>query len=216
MHKVVFSGEHQVFVDAYDKQSYTIWNAKDGQVAATRKFIRAHYMEAQEYRCAYCRIDKKEGHGMAWDVEHILPKSLYPAFLFEPGNLSLVCKDCNTAKGNVEVLCKPNMKLKEMPCGKQDYLIVHPHFDTYSEHFEVSIVAGRRRYRTLNSGKAKFTYINCNFFRFDHQFAEWESFDAALVEKVSEFLDRCPADANPMEIKRMLGHLKCETKVDFV
>jgi len=184
-------------------------------MAATRKYIREHYMKAQNYRCAYCRIDKKEAHGMVWDVEHILPKSLYPAFLFEPNNLSLVCKDCNTAKGDVEVLRKPNKRLKNIPCDQQDYLIVHPHFDTYSDHFEISIVAGKRRYRTLNSDKAKFTYVNCNFFRFDHQFAEWESFDGAMVEEVSEFLDRCPADAKPAEIKRMLGHLKFGVKVDF-
>jgi hypothetical protein len=144
-----------------------------------------------------------------------LPKSLYPKFLFEPKNLAVACKECNGSKDNIEILCKHHDADCEFPEGSDKYNIVHPHFDVYSHHFQISVVAGRRIYRVLGTEKARATYIACNFFRFDYQYAEWNSFDAAIVSVYSDFLDNCPADATPGEIKRMLGHVKFERNVDF-
>ena len=81
---------------------------------------------------------------------------------------------------------------------------------------EVAILEGKRIYFPLNQDKGKYTFISCDLFRFSYKFAEWESFDKAAILSFSEFLDNCPTDATPDEIKRMLGHIKFNLKnLDF-
>jgi hypothetical protein len=70
--------------------------------------------------------------GLAWDVEHVVPKSLRPDFMFEPLNLAAACKDCNTAKRVFQVLANP--RRRTYPKESDRFVIVHPHFDTYDEH----------------------------------------------------------------------------------
>jgi len=215
MKKVEYVGLNKELVDSYDKTNHKIWNSTEGQIVEVRKFVRDHYLQEQGYRCAYCRIEKKEGHGMSWDVEHVLSKSLFPLFLFEPLNLVVACKECNTAKDDTNVLVKPKQRLTAYPSDKDSYTIVHPHLDTYSDHFEIIVVGKRRSYRMLNKHKARTTYLVCNLSRFDYQYAEWDDFDAEIVSQFSDFLDHCPKDATPDEVKRMLGHLRFVQKADF-
>ncbi|WP_371324531.1 HNH endonuclease [Dechloromonas sp. ZY10] len=215
MKKVEYSGTIKDFVERYDKVSHLIWNETKGEIVEVRKHIRNHYLVQQHYCCAYCRIEKKESHGMTWDVEHILPKSLFPEFLFEPENLAIACKECNGPKDNINILSEPSKKQKQLPKTSGEYTIVHPHFDIYSDHFEVTIIKSRRIYRLRNGNKAKATYIACNLSRFDYQYAEWDDFDEALVSDFSEFLDRCPKDATAQEIQKMLGHLRFVKKTNF-
>lgn len=207
MKKVEYTGTVKDFVDGYDKKDHSIWNNTSGQVVDVRSVIRQHYLKEQAYCCAYCRIEKKESHGMTWDVEHILPKAIFPEYLFEPENLAVACKECNTPKDDVNILANKSKVPEKFPVRSKDYIIVHPHFDVYDHHFEIIEVQGKRIYRLRNGHKAKQTYIICNLSRFDYKFAEWDSFDSAMVERISGFLDSCPQDATPSEIKRMLGHL---------
>lgn len=215
MKKVEYKDSIKDFVDRYDKVSHHIWNDTKGEIVNVRKHIREHYLGEQKYRCAYCRIEKKESHGMTWDIEHILPKSLFPEFLFEPENLAVACKECNTPKDNENILSAPTKRFTGFPGNSDAYAIVHPHFDVYSKHFEIVVVGKRRSYRMLNKHKARFTYIACNLSRFDYQYAEWDCFDTEIVSRFSEFLDRCPKNATPQEIKRMLGHMQFVENADF-
>lgn len=215
MIKVAYSGKIKSFVDGYDKIDYSIWNSTTGEIVNVRKHIREHYLMEQEYRCAYCRMEKKESHGMTWDIEHILPKSAFPEFLFEPENLAIACKECNTPKDKTDVLSASGQSPTKFPNNGDAYAIVHPHFDTYSDHFEIVLIGRRRSYRMLNGNKAKFTYIACNLSRFDYQYGEWDCFDSEIVSEFSAFLDRCPKDATPQEIKRMLGHIRFVEKANF-
>jgi 5-methylcytosine-specific restriction endonuclease McrA len=49
--------------------------------------------------CSYCR--RPVGHyGWAWHIEHVLPKSKYPAKAFLLSNLTLGCVHCNMWKGS--------------------------------------------------------------------------------------------------------------------
>lgn len=215
MNKVNYNGPIKDFVDRYDGTSYQIWNSVDKEITEVRKHIRDYYLKEQRFMCAYCRIEKKESHGLTWDIEHILPKSHYPAFLFAPENLAIACKECNNPKDNQEILISKLKAGAPLPTDKEAYAIVHPHFDKYSENFEISIVGSRRSYRILNKEKASFTYVACNLMRFDYQYAEWDSFNDAVVKEFSDFLDNCPPDATPHEIKRMLGHMSFMTNCDF-
>lgn len=214
MKKVEYTKEITDFIETYDNASYKIWNSTSGEIVKIRKYIRDHYLKEQNFCCAYCRIEKKESHGMTWDIEHILSKSEFPEFLFEPENLAVACKECNTPKDNHNILVALG-KPKEFPRDKFEYTIIHPHFDIYSEHFEIIIIKGKRSYRLLNNQKARSTYIFCNLSRFDYQYAEWDAFDQAIVSEFSNFLDRCPPNATPTEIKRMLGHMRFSHNCDF-
>lgn len=215
MRKVLYSGDVKTFVDSYDKKSYFIWNEKVGEIVAVRKFIRDHYLLEQSFRCAYCRIEKKEAHGATWDIEHILPKQKYPQFLLEPENLAIACKECNGPKDDTNLLVSKRTNMTALPNSSEDYLIVHPHFDIFSDHFELTVLGGRRSYRVLDNKKAKRTYLACDFFRFDYKFCEWDCFDHEIVKEFSDFLDHCPPDSDPKEIKRMLGHISFVLNVDF-
>ncbi|HWD33427.1 MAG TPA: HNH endonuclease [Pseudomonas sp.] len=206
MLKVTYTGNIKEFVDAYDKVDHEIWNNTAGLMLAIRKHIRDHYLLQQGYRCAYCKIEKKEANGLTWDVEHILPKSKYPQYLFHPENLAIACKECNIPKDDHDILV--GQKSASYPRGIGRYKIIHPHFDNYDEHLEIAVVDGRRIYRVLNDGKGMATYALCNLARFDHKYAGWSSFDEAIVAEVSRFLDNCPPDSTPAEIQRMLGHLR--------
>ncbi|CAM3328838.1 HNH endonuclease [Polaromonas hydrogenivorans] len=212
MIKIDYIDSIKTYIDEYDKTDHQIWNKTEGKIVEVRNTIRKHYLKEQSYCCAYCKIEKKETHGLTWDIEHILPKSLFPEYLFEPENLAIACKECNNPKDATNVLTNQSKKPIKYPSRSNDYSIVHPHFDKHHEHFEIIVIGKKRIYRILNEHKASQTYIACNLSRFDYKFAEWECFDSAIANEFSAFLDKCPPDANPAEIKRMLGHMKFVNK----
>lgn len=208
MKKIEYTGSVEKFVEEYDKVNHKIWNEAKGPITEVRSAIRDHYLVEQNYCCAYCQIEKKETHGLTWDVEHIIPKAKYPQFLFEPENLAISCKECNIPKDDTNVLTKNLPKNAAFPSTSGDYCIAHPHFDRYEDHIEIVIIEKKRVYRVKTEDKGRQTYIACNLIRFDYKFGEWDCFESALIGTFSKFLDKCPKDANPEEIKRMLGHMK--------
>ncbi len=203
-----FSPDEENLTLSYDGKDYHVWGSKNGAMLGIRKKVRAHLFEKQKYKCAYCQMEKKETHGLVWDIDHILPKSVYPQFIFEPENLALSCKDCNIAKGEQEVLFTPKKKLKHLPDKKEHYKIIHPNLDNYSDHIEINIINGKKLYRVKNETKGKQTYIMCNLFRFDCRYGEWDNFNDALVASVSEYLDRFPKDYTLEDIKKVLPGFK--------
>ena len=215
MQPVVFAGADLDYVIRYDGSSHSEWNRTEGPVVALRKSIRVHYLREQRYRCAYCRMEKKENHGLTWDVEHIIPKAVYPRFLYEPLNLAMVCKECNIAKLDQEVLYRPLRAGLPLPDRSEDYKIVHPHFDIYSEHFEIIFVGGRVSHRPRNNNKAKETFLMCDLIRFSYAFGEWEDFDYEVVKKFSDFVDSCPPDASPGQISAFMRTIKFTDNRDF-
>ncbi|MDE9455411.1 HNH endonuclease [Xenorhabdus bovienii] len=83
--------------------------------------------DKQENKCCYCRSEL--GFDLkAVDIEHIIPKSLYPNFTFNMKNLALSCPGCNTSKGSKDVLHKP---ITSYPLSGSNIKIIHPHFDDY-------------------------------------------------------------------------------------
>ena len=50
-------------------------------------------------RCMKCGVIKTMFH-----VDHILPRSLYPEYELHPDNLQRLCKSCNEAKSNKEMV----------------------------------------------------------------------------------------------------------------
>ena len=95
-----------------------------------KKEIKAHYRSEQENLCVYCK--RELGFDVKTvEIEHFFPKKKFPQFGFEPLNLSLSCPGCNLMKGIIEV---SKHEYKRYPSVSTKMLIVHPHYDEYSEH----------------------------------------------------------------------------------
>ena len=195
MNKVVFSKRHQTFIDGYDGKSYKIWNTTKGEVSKIRGVIRQHYKIEQNYMCCYCRQQTIQDHGFIWDCEHILPKAIYPLFLFEPLNLALSCKACNLAK---EAYKDQIIKIhpSTYSCNSEDYRIIHPHFDKYNEHLLVKCLEGTTVYEIVNnSPKGSFTYKCCGFDRYDKELAGYNNVSQDVAQTIADLLSSGVSDS---------------------
>ncbi|MES2263473.1 MAG: HNH endonuclease [Pseudomonadota bacterium] len=215
MKPINFAGADAAYINAYNGIDHQIWNDTKGPIVALRYSIRNHYLKEQSFMCAYCRMEKKERHGLTWDVEHIIPKSTHPLYLFEPENLALACKECNQSKWDKEVLSKKLTGKSIYPRASNAFTIIHPHYDLYSDHIEIAVLAKKVFHRPKNKEKGRETFIICDLVRFSYEFAEWEDFNYAIVKEVSDYIKRCPVDATKNEIERFMCTLDFTVKADF-
>lgn len=67
---------------------------------ATRrwKMLRYHVLQSRGARCEVCGRTPSR-HGVIVHVDHIKPRSKYPALALEESNLQIMCEDCNMGKG---------------------------------------------------------------------------------------------------------------------
>lgn len=109
------------------------------EIQDIRKLIRDYYRDLTK-KCFYCRKRISIRSVGNCHVEHIIPKSAYLGFMFEPKNLCVVCSDCNKIKsdkeaaGALEEVIKGKRRILRYPRVSTRFLVVHPHFDTYEEH----------------------------------------------------------------------------------
>ena len=101
--------------------------------------IKYHYSIVQSDICAYCRTPIRfDGYGE--HIEHIVPKSKKFRWMFHPENLCLSCFGCNKKKKDENTLVNPfsgyGNKYSSFPNNSLDYKIVHPHYDSYSNHIK--------------------------------------------------------------------------------
>ena len=80
----VIPAELKPFIDSYDKINYQLWNDDENKdVKSFRSLIRNHYLSEQKLTCFYCKQYIFSTNGLHWQVEHILPKSLFGEFKHE-------------------------------------------------------------------------------------------------------------------------------------
>ena len=172
------------------------WNSVE--IEAIRKEIKQHYKDEQKYICSYCRQQIKVEHSMIWDIEHIVAKSSHPQFMFEPKNLCLACKDCNVNKGAQNVLKKE--KTNKYPTGSEEFYIIHPHFDRYTDH----ITKLGENVFVPRTEKGIFTANCCGLFRFSLESAGWNGQIAKspkLLEAANEIMSLDTDKIKSLEIK---------------
>lgn len=132
------------------------WSSNDDVVS-----FRTRLLELQNFRCAYCQglIDLDEvGHR---ELDHIFPKSAtencsevkgqsnefedrqhtfgYPQFTYEPLNIIVACKICNSYKKSFDPLLNRTVQLAgdDYPAANS-ILWFYPYVHHYSQHIERS------------------------------------------------------------------------------
>lgn len=164
--ELLFTSSSLSFISKYDLKNHHVWDEKSTDMKNIKSELKTHYLLMQGKLCIYCRIDQVSDNHMVWDGEHILPKSLYPQFLFHTRNIALACKKCNRAKHFDDVL-KENISrpVSTYPLNSDAYIIIHPHLDHYSQHMKIEKLNKKYLYIPL-SKKGKETYRLCNLKRF--------------------------------------------------
>lgn len=170
-----------------ENQNQVDWS--DNRLTPIRLRIKHHYLGEQKHHCCYCQQQIYVTHGRAWDLEHVLTRTQHPEFVFEPKNLIVACIDCNGAKGEKSVLA-PGVATPPYPNSSAAFLIIHPHFDNYSDHIDLLNGYGFVP-RTL---KGTATISVCELHRF------YSKFDLDVVpddDLLVSIVDRIAAAENP-------------------
>lgn len=157
------------------------WDEQDDDdLKKLKKEIKEYYLKIQDYTCPYCKQKNSVKHNAAWDTEHIIPKSSHPKLMFEPINLCVSCKDCNTEKNDKNVL--KNRSRKTLSIKNADYIIIHPHLDPYDEH--IKIIDGYYFIPTTEKGRR--TIETCGLLRFIYEYVSYTSVNTDAKTKVAK------------------------------
>ncbi|MEU3186535.1 hypothetical protein ABZ707_20355 [Streptomyces sp. NPDC006923] len=82
-------------VPGIDAEHFVQWVYGNGMKTVAGAKIRGQLMAAPPFeRCPLCR------QGTVYQLDHFMPKSLFPALCVDPLNLVPVCERCNLIKGN--------------------------------------------------------------------------------------------------------------------
>lgn len=128
--------------------------------------IRRHYGIRQGRKCAYCRTTiNPEGSGNA--IEHIMPRIKKPQWMFVQHNLSISCIHCNSSKGQKNTMRQHENNYGHSPAhcphDTNEFRIFNPHFDKWSEHFEIQ---DEFFLVPIPNTKGPATYKFCNLHRY--------------------------------------------------
>ncbi len=163
-----YSEEEKVLIDAisasYASLSGEIW--QDSRLVSLRGKIKTHYIKAQRTICCYCHKNLMNTNNRIWDLDHVASRKDHPHFMFMPQNLAASCTECNINKSGKQVLL--NKRRKKYPSDSKAFKIVHPHFDTYSEHIYVNGMV-----YVPKSKKGTFTIQACGLLRFAERYIDW-------------------------------------------
>jgi hypothetical protein len=114
------------------------WNKHPDEIkpvlAKFKYEVKNYYLFAQGRRCCYCSFELPNDHAV-FDAEHILDKSKHKNFMFELNNLAAACKPCNRGKSHTSPLIGAEIPT-EVPSQSENYKIVHPHLDEWTDHLE--------------------------------------------------------------------------------
>lgn len=174
--------------EADPERAATYWG--QDEVTPVRKEIKAHYISEQQHLCCYCGLPDPAIHGLDWDVEHIVPRTRHPEFLFTQTNLSVACRECNGSKRAKETLVDP--AASAYPSTSDAFLVVHPHFDEWSDH----ILRDHLTYASFTD-KGRWTIKECRLNRFDERVIglRYPISDGRYEETVRRLL----ADGSPLQ-----------------
>ena len=123
------------------------------------KRLRNRLLDLQNWRCVYCQAPISSDENGFRELEHILPKKAspnyslpnatsneakhrrntggYSSFTYEPKNLAISCKQCNTNKGTYDPLRNRSRAPKYYP-RPSAFEWFHPYWDEYARHIKIN------------------------------------------------------------------------------
>ncbi|MFO4650249.1 HNH endonuclease [Vibrio cholerae] len=159
---------------------HTGWD-KNASLISLKDKIKNFGLIKTASRCCYCGRNMHGEFRMNIDIEHILPKSIFPKQMFKGKNLSVSCKRCNMniKKSKIDFLEGINSGHTGTLLRSRYYKIIHPNLDNYDAHLLlITWQVGRKvmlKYSVVNrSSKGAFTY---EYFKLDR--LEKNNFDMA-------------------------------------
>ncbi|WP_278939446.1 HNH endonuclease [Pseudomonas helleri] len=204
----VFSGSEFLLTEAFKalpaEKMYDFWKeTNNGAWGALKKNLKDHYIKVQGFQCSYCLQTIEVFHNGAWDAEHIIPRITHPQFSFEPLNICVSCKDCNSAKHDKKVVyARVKSKFSK---DSDDYLICHPHFDEYSDHIRVISIAGFYMPKTI---KGKNLIEMCGLLRFLFKFSGFECDISQIQKKTFELNNILQETNDPLVMSYVFASLE--------
>lgn len=159
---IEFDNNELCLIDKALKLGCDCWSADF--LSDIKKKIKNHLLKKQLGNCCYCQKNLSGEFSMVIDIEHILPKSKYPNFMFDLRNLAISCKRCNMKiKRNDIGFLNDIFFQSESFFDTEGYDIIHPNLDVYDSHLKLySIQCGSVKaikYIIVgNSRKGDFTY----------------------------------------------------------
>lgn len=116
-------------------------NWEDDTLKPFKERLIGHLASQQNLRCTYCRQPIKS-MSYSTHLEHIVNKKPHPWATFLPNNLALACNDCNIRKQQQRkrVLTTSGVtavNASNYPSNSNDYGLVHPYIDTFSQYIEI-------------------------------------------------------------------------------
>lgn len=99
--------------------------------------IRSFLKLAQNGRCAFCRC--RVSVGTSWsNLEHLVSKSDYPQFTFQPDNIVYCCTKCNMSKVKQNTIVNPNpVRTQQVfPNASGGFEIINPYHDDFETHLD--------------------------------------------------------------------------------
>lgn len=109
------------------------WN--NSRLNSYKTRLKTHTILKQLDRCAYCR-KLIEADGYYEPIEHIVPKTLKPKWIFNVKNLIITCDRCNNLKSDTQTLADPFVTMEEFPEVANAFKIFNPHFENWEDHFK--------------------------------------------------------------------------------
>ncbi|MFQ6371607.1 HNH endonuclease [Shewanella sp. YIC-542] len=88
---------HQSFQQAEQLSAFAPTPVDNFYLSRAWLNVRHQILSTREHRCNLCQRTVAE-HGIALEVDHILPRSRYPLLALEPNNLQILCYECNRGK----------------------------------------------------------------------------------------------------------------------
>lgn len=132
--EVIAVNEASLAADPWAHDAADLAHVKDVLRELKRRLSMLH-LGLQGQTCCYCRMVLAGGGYFLIDREHILPKAQFSGLTWDPMNLSVSCKRCNMEfkKERTDFVVDPKTILEDFR-NRERYLLVHPNFDTWTEH----------------------------------------------------------------------------------
>lgn len=130
------------------------WNK--GSYDPVKRYVKREYYFPQKRRCAYCR-KRLNADAYYSQLDHVLPQSIYPRWMFRPKNLVITCEVCNPLK-NADDTMAVGHRRNSFPKSKAGFTIFNPNFEKWESCFEIEdgmFIRGknRRGVQTIESCK---------------------------------------------------------------